>query len=111
LDERVVASPTGDGWTGELRKADGSTLPFTLAPSLTGTAAGLFDAAIPEGKVGVVVVQAKGTDAPVLFGGIRAATGKFEQVLPVREVSLSAQGLEVRVANIARTFFVQRTQP
>ncbi len=108
-DLRVVASPSGAGWSGEVRRADGSALSFSLSPAAAGTIAGLYEAKLPEGRAGVVVFQATSAEPATILGAFKSTGGVFEQVLPVREVARAANGIEVRIA--ARTFFVQPVAP
>jgi hypothetical protein len=102
-DLRVVAAPSGKGWSGEVRKMDGSAMTFALTPA-EGSVAGLYQALLPEGRAGVVVFP----DATIL-GTFKTTAGVFEQVLPVREVSRTPNGIEVQITG--RTFFVQPVVP
>jgi hypothetical protein len=111
-DLRVVASQSGDTWSGEVRQSDGTSLRFDLAPVTKGTIAGLYDVKLPEGRAGVVVFQPSSTEPATMLGTIEIkAMGIFQQVLPVREVLVTARGIEVQATGVSTTFFVQPTSP
>lgn len=110
-DLRVTAAPRGAAWSGELRKSDGTILSFELEPSAAATVAGVYDATLPTGRAGVVVFQASPTEAATMLGAFRANDGAFEQVLPVREVLRTSRGVEVQIAGLAETIFVQPVAP
>lgn len=106
-DLRVQAAPKGASWSGELKKADGTVLAFEVTPVAAGTIAGLYDAKLPEGRAGVVVFQASAAEPATILGAFKTTGGLFEQVLPVREVLRTGQGIEVKVPSVATSFFVQ----
>lgn len=110
-DLRVIAAPRGAAWAGELRKSDGTSVPFVLDAAAAGTLAGVYDATLPTGRAGVVVFQGSPAEQASMLGAFRASGGAFAQVLPVREVSRTSRGIEVQVAGLAETIFVQPVAP
>lgn len=108
-DLHVVAAPQGTSWSGTLKKSDGTTFSFAVTPVVANTIAGLYDASLPEGRAGVVVFQSSVSESPTILGTFQATSGPFEQVLPVREVSRTAAGIEVKIAS--KSFFVQPVTP
>jgi len=110
-DLRVVAAPRGATWVGELKKSDGTSSSFEVTPTAAGTIAGLYESARAEGRAGVVVFQPSPSGPATILGAFKTTAGKLEQVLPVREVLRTPQGIEVTVASVSTAFFVQPVSP
>ena len=103
----TVPAPDSAGWSvqgnlngsaidGNVTAGDAGAFPFHAEAVLTNTIAGLYEAAGPCGKVGVIVSQPSATDAPDIQGACLGTVvmGKpsVEQVNPIRPVARMADG-------------------
>ena len=91
----TVAGQVSDaGVSGEVTPANGSMLPFHADPVATGTVAGLYEAAGPCGKVGLIVAQGSTSETPVGQGACVPAIGGAspEQVNPIHPIERAPDG-------------------
>jgi hypothetical protein len=82
------------GASGMVTTTSGSGFAFHAAPVAAGTIAGLYEAAGPCGKVGLIVAQGSAGEEPVGQGACVPATGGAspEQVNPIRPIQRAADG-------------------
>ena len=90
----VEGEVQSSGASGMVTAHGGSTFAFHAVPVATGTIAGIYEAAGPCGKVGLIVAQASAGDAPVGQGACVPPNGNAdpEQVNPIRPIARAADG-------------------
>jgi hypothetical protein len=90
-----VVGQVGDaGASGTVTVAGGNVFSFRADPVAAGTIAGLYEAAGPCGKVGLIVAQGSAGQTPAGQGACVPATGGAspEQVNPIRPIERAADG-------------------
>jgi hypothetical protein len=90
----VAGQVASAGVSGTVTPAGGAALNFHADPVATGTIAGLYEAAGPCGKVGLIVAQGSSGEMPAGQGACLPATGTAdpEQVIPVRPIERAGDG-------------------
>jgi hypothetical protein len=84
------------GATGTVVAGATGSFTFHAAPVAAGTIAGLYESTLPCGKVGLIVAQDSGADAPTGQGAcvpsVPGGTASTEQVNPIRPIARAADG-------------------
>jgi len=90
----VVGQVDDTGTSGTVTPAGGPVFSFHALPVAKGTIAGLYEAASPCGKVGLIVAQGSAADEPAGQGACVPATGGAspEQVNPIRPIERAPDG-------------------
>ena len=90
----IVGQVDDTGASGTVTPTGGPVFSFHAAPVAKGTIAGLYEAAGPCGKVGLIVAQGSTTDEPAGQGACVPASGGAspEQVNPIRPIERAPDG-------------------
>ncbi len=101
-DATVTASSSESAWSGTFTWASEPARSFRVRAARAGTAEDLYEGLLDGGSVGVIVTD------ETMQGVFKAVDGSTFQVLPVRTVERTAQGLAVKVnlASGPRELFV-----
>ncbi len=96
------------GWTGELAMPSGQKLPWRARHTAQGKLEGLYQVMDGNCRTGVVIQEGATGDEPRVQGVWCDGGGQFAQVVAVRPVAISDQGIEVKVplASGGRSLFV-----
>jgi hypothetical protein len=90
----VAGHVAAAGVSGTVTPSGGAAFTFHANPVAKDTIAGLYEAAGPCGKVGLIVAQGSSSETPAAQGACVPATGNAdpEQVIPVRPIERAGDG-------------------